>query len=142
MSLRSRDELLLHIEPGDEDEKRDLELAKAVAIALNDEYPNHYWLVGFQNHNLVVRHVAIANAVAFATGREGFCTRLPREKIATIHEAVASAKRHAGALLEAFKLKRGAWDGETEPTVPQDLKDAIWRGQAHRIAQILGAING
>lgn len=81
----------------------------------------------------------IANAVAFATGREGFGSLLPRTKIGTVQEATEQAVKHAGALLEAFKLPRAAWDGETEPTVPEDLKDAIWKGKAEQIARIMGA---
>jgi len=130
------DGVVLHVEKGDADEAHDLEIAQAIGDALTRRYPHHYWLISFAGHNLIVRHVAIANAVAFATGREGFGSLLPRNKIGTVQEATREALKHAGALLEAFGLPRGPWKGE-EPVVPQDLKDAVMQGQAHRIAQIM-----
>jgi hypothetical protein len=118
-------DLIVHVEKGDEDESRDLELATAITQALEKHYPNHYWLVSFAGHNLIVRHVLIASWIAVATGREGFGSLLPRDKIGTVHEACATAVKFAGALLEAFKLPRGAWDGTVMPKIPEDLKTEI-----------------
>lgn len=134
------DGLILQVEKGDADEARDLDLAKAIGADLVKTYPNYLWIVRFVNHNLVIYNALVANAVTFATGREGFSAMLPRNKIGTVHEAVKTAREWAGATLECFGLPRGPWDGQTEPKVPQDLKDAIWRGQAHKIAQILGGL--
>jgi hypothetical protein len=119
---------IVHIEKGDPDESRDLELALACTQALEKAYPNHFWIVSFAGHNLIVRHVAIANAITLTTGKEGFGSLLPRNKIGTVHEACASAVKFGGALLEAFKLPRVA-DGETYPTIPADLMAAIKKGQ-------------
>lgn len=116
---------IVHIERGDPDESRDLELATAINLALCKAYPNHYWLVSFTGHALIVRHVLIASLVALETGREGFGSLLPRSKMGTIHEAEREAVRHGGALLEAFKLPRGAWNGCDCPIVPADLKREI-----------------
>jgi hypothetical protein len=118
-------EHILHIELGNEDESRDLELAKAMTEALVSAYPNHYWLVSFTGHALIVRHVLIASMVALATGQDGFGSLLGKDKVGTVHEAQAEAVKHGGAMLEAFKLPRGPWDGATVPVVPEDLKREI-----------------
>lgn len=123
---------IVHIERGDADEERDLELAKAINEKLNEVYPNHYWLVSFAGHNLIVRHVLIANLVTLETGREGFGSLLPRDKIGTVHEAQQQAVKFAGALLEAFKLPRGAWNGTDVPVVPADLKSQVVKGRQLR----------
>jgi hypothetical protein len=122
-------DMIFHVEAGDADEARDLEIAKAVSEALATAYANHYWLVSFQGHNLVLRHVLIANAMTMATGREGFSSLLPREKIGTVHEACKTAVKFGGALLEAFGLDRGAWDGEQVPVIPADLRAAVSAGR-------------
>jgi hypothetical protein len=106
------------LERGDDDEASDLSLALAVGEALNKQYPNHPWLVGFQGRALVIRHLGIASEVARVLGREGFASLLPREKLGTHQEVVATAMRYGGELLEAFGLKRGEWDG-TPPIVPK-----------------------
>ena len=116
---------ILHIEAGDADETRDLELAKAISEALAAAYPSHYWLVSFAGHNLIVRHLMIANVVTLRTGFEGFASLLPRNKIGTVHEACKTAVKFGGALLETFGLKRGAWDGVEMPVIPNDLRTAI-----------------
>jgi hypothetical protein len=121
---------IVHIEAGDADEVRDLEVAKAISEALERAYPSHYWLVSFAGHNLIIRHVLIASLITIETGKEGFGSLLPRDKIGTVHEAVKVAVRFAGALLEAFKLPRGAWDGVTMPVIPEDLKSQIVKGKA------------
>lgn len=112
----------MHIERGTPEESRDLEMAQAISQELCKHYPNHYWLVSFTGHALVVRHVLIASLVAIETGKEGFGSLLPRDKAGTIHEAQREAVRHAGALLEAFQLPRDAWDGCTLPVMPADLR--------------------
>ena len=116
---------IVHIEPGESSESRDLELAQAISVELAKHYPNHYWLVSFAGGNLIVRHVLIASLITLETGREGFGSLLPRDKIGTVHEACATAVIFAGALLEAFLLPRGAWDGECLPVIPTDLKREI-----------------
>jgi hypothetical protein len=118
-------DLIVHTEAGDPDEARDLELATAITVALQKAYPNHYWVVSFAGHNLIIRHVLIASWVTVETGREGFGSLLPRDKVGTVHEACATALKFAGALLEAFKLPRGAWDGTDMPVIPPELKTEI-----------------
>lgn len=118
-------ELISHIERGDKDESRDLELALAIQTAIQRAYPNHYWLVSFTGHALIVRHVLIASLVAVETGQEGFGSLLPKHKTGTVHETELEAVKHAGALLEAFKLPRGAWNGADIPVMPADLKAEI-----------------
>lgn len=125
-------EHIVHIEPGEADEVRDLDLAKAISEALVKTYPNHYWLVSFAGHNLIVRHVLIASMVALETGKDGFGSLLPRDKIGTVHSACQVAIKFAGALLEAFKLPRGAWDGVVMPVIPEDLKKEIRAGRQLR----------
>jgi hypothetical protein len=123
---------IVHTEAGDSDEVRDLELATAISHALEAQFSNHYWLVSFAGHNLIIRHVLIASLVTIETGKEGFGSLLPRSKIGTVHEACKVAVRFAGALLEAFKLPRGAWDGVSMPVIPEDLKKALVAGKALR----------
>jgi len=123
---------IVHIEAGDSDEVRDLELATAISQALEKAFPNHYFLISFSGHNLIVRHVLIASLVTIETGKEGFGSLLPRNKIGTVHEACRVAVRFAGALLEAFKLPRGAWDGVSMPVIPEDLRKALVAGKALR----------
>lgn len=118
-------EIIVHLERGDPEEARDLELAQEISKALLKAYPNHYWLVSFAGHNLIVRHVLIASLVTLETGREGFGALLPRDKIGTVHEACREAVKFGGSLLEAFRLPRGAWNGNDIPVIPADLKRAI-----------------
>lgn len=124
-------EMIVHIEPGDVDEQRDLDLAKAIGQALEKAYPNHPWLISFAGHNLMVRHLSIAAAWSVATGMDGACSLLPRNKIGTVQEATKTAVHHAGELLERFGLPRGPWDG-TEPKVPEDLRQKALSGRTHR----------
>jgi len=125
-------DLIVHVEAGEKEEARDLELAQRIQERLQREYPNHYWIVSFTGHALVVRHALITSLITLYTGREGFGALLPRESIDTVHHAEATALKFAGALLEAFKLPRDAWDGERMPTIPEDLLSAIRAGRALR----------
>jgi hypothetical protein len=118
-------EVIAHIEKGHADESRDLEMSTAISDALTRAYPNHYWLVSFTGHAIVVRHVLIASLVAVETSQEGFGSLLPKNRLGTIHEAQGEAVKHAGALLEAFKLPRGPWNGVDIPVMPPDLKAEI-----------------
>ena len=105
------------IEHGTLEEASDMALAKEVGEALSAAYPNHPWMVSFQGHALIVRHAVISNAMTFATGREGFGSLLPKDKLGTPTELRHTVIMFGGELLEAFGLKRGAWDG-SEPVVP------------------------
>lgn len=106
------------LEFGDADELSDMELALEVGKILQREYPNHPWIVGFQGRGLVIRHLGIASEVARVIGREGFASLLPKDKLGTPKEITHSVVMFAGALLEAFGLSRGPWDG-TPPVVPK-----------------------
>ena len=75
-------------------------------------------LCASQGGGIVVRHLAIAGAVANALGKEGFASLLPKNKLGTPDEIRESCIRFGGELLEAFELPRGAWDGR-EPQVPK-----------------------
>jgi hypothetical protein len=76
--------------------------------------------------------VAITNTVTVETGKEGFCSLLPRKKIGTVQEACKTAVKFAGALLEAFGLPRGAAVPDLYPQMPRDLYHTIMRGQQIR----------
>lgn len=106
------------LEAGDADEASDMQLALQVGEALNRAYPHHPWTVGFQGRGLVIRHLSIASEVMRVIGREGFSSLLPREKLGTPKEITHTAVEFGGQLLEAFGLKRGAWDGSI-PIVPR-----------------------
>lgn len=93
-------------------------IAVAVGEALNREYPHHPWLVGFQGGHIVVKHLAIEDAVHEAIGKRGFSAALPYDKLTTHKQVTDSAIRMGGMLLEQFKLPRGAWDGR-DPVVPR-----------------------
>ena len=75
----------------------------------------------FQGRAIVVRHLAIASEVARVIGREGFSAMLPRDKLGTPKAIAHTTMVFGGQLLEAFGLKRGAWDG-TPPSVPKGWK--------------------
>jgi hypothetical protein len=108
----------MHVmEHGDVEEASQLKLATDVGEALNKAYPNHPWVIGFQGGGIVVRHLAIAGAVAEVLGKEGFASLLPKHKLGTPTEIRSSAIEFGGQLLEAFDLPRGAWDGRPA-TVP------------------------
>lgn len=111
------DRVVKLLEAGDADESSDMALAMEIGEALQKEYPNHPWVVGFQGRSLVIRHLSIASEVERIIGRSGFASRLPREKLGTPKEIRASVIEFGGQLLEAFKLPRGPWDG-TLPQVP------------------------
>ena len=106
------------MEAGDPEEATQLALAQKVGDSLNQAYPNHPWVIGFQGGGIVVRHLSIAGAVANALGKEGFASLLPKNKLGTPDEIRESCIRFGGELLEAFELPRGAWDGR-EPQVPK-----------------------
>jgi hypothetical protein len=108
----------MHIlEKGDVDEASDCELAQHIGRALQDAYPDHPWVVGFQGRALVIRHLGIASEVHRVIGRDGFAARLDRAKLGTPKQVSHSATMMGGQLLEAFGLPRGRWDGRT-PQVP------------------------
>jgi hypothetical protein len=109
------------LEEGTPQELSDMEVAFRVGEALNKLYPDHPWLISFQGQGLVIRHMAIAQAVAEELGREGFASLLPREKLTTYRQTVDTAMRFGGELLEAFGLPRGKWDGRP-PIVPGSWK--------------------
>jgi hypothetical protein len=109
------------IDAGNPDEVTDMELAQRVGDALNRSYPDHPWMISVQGRGIIVRHLAIANAVAMEIGREGFGSLLPREKLGTHQEMTDTVMRFGGQLLEAFDLPRGAWDGR-DPKVPANWK--------------------
>lgn len=121
-------EQIIHIEPGDPDEAQDLARALEIGKILEQHYPNHPWVISFQSHALIIRHLPIANAVALCTGKEGFGSVLPPNMV-TAKNLTQEVVRHAGALLEAFGLPRGAWDGR-DPVVPEDLRKAAIAGRS------------
>jgi len=106
------------LEHGNPDEVSDLEAAVRFGEALQKFYPNHPWVVGFQGGCLVLRHLNIAQMVKWKTGREGFSCLLPVNGRSTPKQLQQAAIEYGGRLLEAFALKRGAWDGEEQPRIP------------------------
>jgi hypothetical protein len=108
------------IEKGDPEEQTLLIMAMDVGHALEREYPNHPWIVGFQGGALLVKHMAISDEWKAATGKEGMCFLLPKDKLGTPKEVAQSAIRAGGQMLEAFGLKRGAWQGE-KPRAPRHM---------------------
>lgn len=112
------DAQIITMEAGDADEISDLVLAKQIGEALNNVYPNHPWVVGFQGRGLVIRHLSIAGEVSRVLGKDGFSSLLPRDKLGTHKQVVKAATMFGGELLEAFGLPRGRWDGRT-PVVPR-----------------------
>lgn len=121
-------EQIIHIEPGDPDEAADLAKALEIGQILERHYPNHPWVISFQSHALIIRHLPIANAMTMATGKEGFGSVLP-PNIVTAKNLNDEVVRFAGALLEAFGLPRGAWDGR-DPIVPEELRKAAIAGRS------------
>jgi hypothetical protein len=121
-------EQIVHIEPGDPDEAADLAQALEIGKILERHYPNHPWMISFQSHALIIRHLPIANAVTMVTGKEGFGSVLP-PGLVTPKKLTAEVVRHAGALLEAFGLPRGPWDGR-DPIVPESLAKAARAGRS------------
>lgn len=111
------DPIVQVLEYGNEDEVSAVELAKAVGIALQKAYPDHPFLVGFQGGHIVVKHLAIEDAVHAAIGKRGFSCALPYDRLTTHKQVSDSAIRMGGQLLEQFKLPRGKWDGR-DPVVP------------------------
>lgn len=121
-------EQIVHIEAGDTDEAQALAQALEIGKILERHYPNHPWVISFQSHALIIRHLPIANAVTMATGKEGFGSVLPPNMV-TPKNLTTEVVRHAGAMLEAFGLPRGPWDGR-DPVVPLDLAKAARAGQS------------
>jgi hypothetical protein len=100
------------------DEGTDEDWAGAISQALDAHYPGHPWIVAFQGKALILRHVEIAHAVMMATGKSGFGSVLPPHRYGTRKEAIASAVKGAGEMLEAFGMPRGKWNEGTPPKVP------------------------
>ena len=105
------------LDVGNADEVSAMALAVAVGEALNKAYPDHPWLVDFQGGHIVVKHLAIEDAVHAAIGKRGFSCALPYDRLSTHQQVTTSAIRMGGQLLEQFHLPRGAWDGR-DPIVP------------------------
>lgn len=124
-------EQVVHIiEQGEPEEASDLAQALEIGQILDKHYPNHPWMISFSGHALVIRHLAIANAVAMATGREGFGSVLP-PGVVTPKNLSTEVVKHGGMLLEAFGYPRGPWDG-SDPKVPETLIKAARAGQTGR----------
>jgi hypothetical protein len=121
-------EQILHIERGDPEEAAELAQALDIGKILERHYPNHPWVISFQSKALIIRHLPIANAVTMATGKEGFGSVLPPGMV-TPKNLTTEVVRHAGAMLEAFQLPRGPWDGR-DPVVPADLIKAAVAGRS------------
>jgi hypothetical protein len=109
------------VEWGDEEEASYLDIAIEISKQLEKAYPNHPWEVSFQGGALIVRHKTINAEVAAFLKREGFGMVLPKDKLGSYREIVKSAIEAGGAMLELFKLPRGAWDG-SDPAIPSDWK--------------------
>jgi len=128
----SDDDRIIHVDQGEPEEHAELTAALEIGRILEKHYPHHPWLISFSGHALVIRHLPIANAVAMATGREGFGQLLKKEaQKANYKDLADQAVKAGGALLEAFGLPRGAWDGR-DPIVPADLIKAAKAGKAGR----------
>jgi len=108
------------VDQGNPEEIHELHTAMAVGEALEKAYPNHPWLVCFQGGALMIRHLPIADEWKNATGKDGMCFLLPKDKLGTPKEIVKSAIKAGGQMLEAFGLKRGPWQGE-RPTAPRHM---------------------
>jgi hypothetical protein len=121
-------EQILQIEPGDPEESQELAQALQIGQILERHYPNHPWVISFQSKALIIRHLPIANAVTMATGKEGFGSVLPPGMV-TPKNFTTEVVRHAGAMLEAFQLPRGPWDGR-DPIVPESLRQAALAGRS------------
>ena len=122
MRVANTGETLLLVTPegggiGPEEETDEL-WALDVARELDRHYPGHPWRVSFSGGALVVRHDQIGWAVACKTGRQGFGTLLPRHRQGTRLEVLEAARKHAGELLEAFGMPRGAWREDCPPICP------------------------
>lgn len=100
------------------EEETDSEWALEIAQALDRHYPGHPWCVSFQGGAIIIRHVEIAHQVMLKTGRSGFGSVLPPHKYGSRKEAIESAVRHGGEMLECFKMPRGKWDPANPPVVP------------------------
>jgi hypothetical protein len=68
-----------------------------------------------------VRHLAISDLVRNELGRDGFGFVLKHLDSHSASDLAKNAVMAGGQMLEAFGLKRGAWNG-TEPTVPSGWK--------------------
>lgn len=111
---------MIHLlEHGNADEWSEQRIALEVGETLNKHYPNHPWVVSFQGRAIVIRHLAIADAVARLVGKQGFSAALPPQATrgATPRDIAHKAMIFGGQMLEAFGLPRGAWDGR-EPVMP------------------------
>jgi hypothetical protein len=93
-------------------------LAKEIAEQLERHYANHPWSVSFQGGALIVRHELINAYAAEKLKREGFGFMLP--KIDNRRDAVKAAVDAGGATLELFGMRRGAWNGDEQPTAPPE----------------------
>lgn len=105
------------LEAGDAEEATDQAICMEIGKALEKYYPDHPWLISFQGHAIIIRHLAISNVVKMEMGQDGFGAVLPRKATDTPAGIVRSAKEFGGRLLEVFQLPRGRWDGR-KPVLP------------------------
>lgn len=105
------------LEKGTPEEQSQEDLAVQVGQALNKHYPAHPWVVSFQGGALIIRHLAIANLMWGAIGRDGFGAVMNPKKLGTPTSVTQSAVEFGGMLLENFGLPRGKWDGR-DPVLP------------------------
>ena len=108
---------ILVTEPGYDSEASDQAKAITVGEALNRCYPNHFWVVSFQGHALIVRHMLISGFVKEFLDQDGFGFLLPNAATDTPQQLAHAAMHAGGQMLEAFGMPRGAWHGE-EPVIP------------------------
>ena len=117
--------LKLVIEDGLPEEATDRDIAMQVRVALERHYPDHPWSVTFSGHALVIRHGLIAGAIKDCTGFPNFGSLLPKDKLGNPKSIVKSAVKFGGGLLEAFGMKRGRLEPESNVRIPRDLFEAI-----------------
>lgn len=137
IQLDPRRGLVGQVDPGNKDETRELELAKACQAALLKAYPNHPFGVAFSGGSLTVKHALITNMLVLTMARlgcpmmgtESFGARLPKEKLGTVHEVEKAVVHQAGLILEIFGMPRGPWDGVVMPVIPKGMMTLLRRGK-------------
>ena len=99
----------------------DEDKARRVSMSLLMHYPNHPWIVSWQGRVIVVRHAMISH-LCDINNLGGFGFILKHADSHSARHLSRSAMIAGGSILELFGMPRGAWDGQTMPKLPLDIK--------------------
>ena len=110
--------ILIASEHGAVQDALDINLAKMIAEALNNDYPGHLWAVNVRGeHGIATIHNLMLS------GEWGYTLHLDKRYSAS--ETTAAAKRGAGEILERYNVARGRANMENMAMMETDFAGRV-----------------